>query len=62
MQGQHDTKQHTVGIWFKTKIIAGKVLPGDDVCELMWSDINNPPVLAFKTDEYVLKQLISDEV
>lgn len=58
----HDAKQHTVGIWFKTKAIAGQILPGDDACELMWADINNPPVLAFKTDEYVLKQLIMDGV
>ena len=58
----HDAKQHTVGIWFKTKIIAGKIFPGDDACELMWADINNPPLLAFKTDEYVLKQLITDEI
>ena len=58
----HDAKQHTVGIWFKTKIIAGKIFPGDDACELMWADINNPPLLAFKTDEYVLKQLIMDEI
>jgi len=58
----HDAQQHTVGIWFKTKVIGGKMLAGDDACQLLWADIHNPPELAFKTDKQVLRQLIVDEV
>lgn len=54
----HNPQQHTVGIWFLTKVVSGTPLAGDDASEIGWFDINEPPALAFPTDKLVLAELL----
>ena len=56
----HNPDQHTVGIWFLTKVTGGTLTPGDDAVEVMWSDLKETPPLAFKTDRIILDRLIAD--
>lgn len=54
----HNPKQHTVGIWFLSKVVSGNPLAGDDASEIGWFDLAEPPTLAFSTDKLVLKELL----
>lgn len=55
----HDPECHTVGIWFLAQITGGKMLAGDDLDQLGYFDLDNPPALAFPSDEVVLNLLNS---
>ena len=54
----HNPQQHTVGIWFLSKVVSGIPLAGDDASELGWFELTAPPNLAFPTDELVLTELL----
>ena len=54
----HNPQQHTVGIWFLSKVVSGTPLAGDDASELGWFELINPPSLAFPTDKLVLEELL----
>ena len=54
----HNPQQHTVGIWFLSKVVSGIPLAGDDASELGWFELTDPPSLAFPTDKLVLAALL----
>jgi len=54
----HNPQQHTVGIWFLSKVVSGTPLAGDDASELGWFELTEPPDLAFPTDKLVLAELL----
>ncbi|MHB8575904.1 MAG: NUDIX domain-containing protein [Dehalococcoidia bacterium] len=54
----HNAKQHTVGIWFRGRVVGGKVQAGDDLSEAAFFPLDGlPEPLAFETDRLVLEQL-----
>ena len=53
----HNPETHTVGIWFQAEIVGGTAEAGDDLAELGWFAPENPPPLAFPTDQTVLALL-----
>ncbi|MBP8036648.1 MAG: NUDIX hydrolase [Negativicutes bacterium] len=53
----HNPETHTVGIWFQAKIVGGAAKAGDDLTELGWFLPDNPPPLAFPTDQAVLDMI-----
>ncbi len=54
----HNPAQHTVGVWFRCKIIGGALQAGDDLDRVAWFSLDDlPQPLAFPTDELVLDQL-----
>ena len=55
----HNPHQHTVGIWFLSKVVSGTPLAGDDASELGWFELTDPPSLAFPTDKLVLAALLA---
>ena len=55
----HNPQQHTVGIWFLSKVVSGIPLAGDDASELGWIELTDPPSLAFPTDKLVLAALLA---
>lgn len=55
----HNPQQHTVGIWFLSKVVSGIPLAGDDASELGWFELTDPPSLAFPTDKLVLAALLA---
>ncbi|MDD3396775.1 MAG: NUDIX domain-containing protein [Acidaminococcaceae bacterium] len=56
----HNPEQHTVGIWFTTKVVGGTTRAGDDAVDYIWSDLRSTPELAFATDRVVLDQLLAN--
>lgn len=54
----HNPQQHTVGIWFLSKVVSGTPLAGDDANEIGWFELSDPPSLASSTDKLVLKELL----
>ena len=50
----HNSKQHTVGVWFLCSVISGQPVAGDDADMVDWFYPKNTPPLAFPTDEIVL--------
>ncbi len=57
----HNREKQTVGIWFRGRVMGGKLEPLDgELTELKWCDPAEPPVLAFPTDALVLKQLAEE--
>ena len=54
----HNPQQHTVGIWFLSRVVSGIPLAGDDASELGWFELTEPPALAFPTDKLVLAGLL----
>lgn len=56
----HDPDNQTVGIWFLTRVIGGEMQAGDDLEELAYFDLDEPPMLAFPTDLAVIKCLRKD--
>ena len=55
----HNPQQHTVGIWFLSKVVSGIPLADDDASELGWFELTDPPSLAFPTDKLVLAALLA---
>ncbi len=54
----HNPRQHTVGIWFRGEIVGGTLRPGDDLVEVGFFPLDNPPEpLAFPTDRLVIEKL-----
>ncbi len=54
----HNPRQHTVGIWFKGEVVEGELKPDDDLVELGFFPLDNPPEpLAFPTDRLVIEEL-----
>lgn len=55
----YNPQQHTVGIWFLSKVVSGIPLAGDDASELGWFELTDQPSLAFPTDKLVLAALLA---
>lgn len=54
----HNANQHTVGIWFRGRLVGGALHPVDgEFTELAYVDPSAPPRLAFPTDALVCEQL-----
>jgi len=54
----HNPRQHTVGIWFMGQVVGGALRPGDDLVEVGFFPLSNPPEpLAFPTDRLVIEEL-----
>ncbi|HZQ36965.1 MAG TPA: NUDIX domain-containing protein [Dehalococcoidia bacterium] len=57
----HNPGQHTVGIWFRGRVLGGALQPGDDLSEAAFFPLDRlPEPLAFPTDRLVLEQLIGE--
>lgn len=56
----HDMDRQTVGVWFSGERIGGRLQAGDDVLEVAFASLTNPPPLAFPTDREVLELLQQD--
>src|SRR5262249_39788447 len=55
----HDPAKLTVGIWFLGRAAAGRPIPGDDIDQVGYFQLDELPPLAFPTDEIVLVELRS---
>jgi len=56
----HDPERLTVGIWFAGRVVAGALQPGDDLTEVAFFPLSDPPQpLAFPTDLLVVQELRS---
>jgi len=53
----HDPEKHSVGIWFWSRVISGEPLAGDDLDQVAFFDLADPPPLAFPTDQVVIERL-----
>lgn len=53
----HDPETHTVGIWFRVKVIGGTLNAGDDLDDVAFFEIDSIPPLAFPTDGEVIEML-----
>lgn len=53
----HDPQMHSVGIWFRVRLVGGTISAGDDLDELSYFPLNRLPPLAFPTDAAVLTML-----
>lgn len=53
----HNPENHTVGIWFNTKVVGGTLKPGDDIDKVEFFDLETIPTLAFPTDAEVIRLL-----
>jgi len=53
----HNPELHTVGIWFMAKATGGELRAGDDLDQLAYCNLTDPPPLAFPTDKIVLDML-----
>lgn len=58
----HNPDQPTVGIWFRVRVVGGSLRPGDDILQLGFFPVTDPPELAFPTDRLVLKRLAESEM
>ncbi len=56
----HDPESHSVGIWFRVRVTGGELLAGDDLGQVAFFDLSNPPALAFPTDQVVIDRLRVD--
>lgn len=56
----HNPEQHTVGIWFMTRVTGGQMQADDDLDELAFFDLGDLPPLAFPADRLVLNQLLNE--
>lgn len=56
----HNAAQHTVGIWFRGRVVAGTLQAGDDLDQVGYFALDDLPTpLAFPTDLLVIEQLRS---
>jgi ADP-ribose pyrophosphatase YjhB (NUDIX family) len=53
----HNPELHTVGIWFMAEVTGGELQAGDDLDQLAYYNLTDPPPLAFPTDKVVLDML-----
>ena len=53
----HDRAQQTVGVWFHGRVVGGALQAGDDLDQLGYFALAQPPVLAFPTDAQVIATL-----
>ena len=53
----HNPELHTVGIWFTAIVTGGELRAGDDLDQLAYCNLTDPPPLAFPTDKIVLDML-----
>lgn len=53
----HDRSKQTVGVWFGGRVVGGTLQPGDDIDELGYFPLAQPPALAFPTDAVVIASL-----
>ena len=53
----HDRSRQTVGVWFRGKVVGGKLQPGDDLDRIEFFALDRLPELAFPTDGVVLSSL-----
>lgn len=59
----HDPERLTVGLWFAGRVVGGKVAPADDLKEVAFFPLDNPPQpLAFPTDLLVAAELRQGKV
>lgn len=56
----HDRMNHTVGVWFLARRVAGELKAGDDLNDAGYFDFTGLPRLAFPTDRIVINQLKRD--
>lgn len=57
----HDPERHTVGIWFRGRLLGPAPRPPDgELDELDYFDPARPPTLAFPTDGLVLAKLAEE--
>ncbi|HLZ71567.1 MAG TPA: NUDIX hydrolase [Dehalococcoidia bacterium] len=57
----HDPVQHTVGIWFRGRVLGGSLRAGDDLSEAVFQPLDAlPDDLAFPTDRLVLDRLCAE--
>ena len=57
----HNPAMHTVGIWFRARVVDGELNPGDDIDRVEYFALDAiPDPLAFPTDRLVLEQLRSE--
>lgn len=57
----HNPELHTVGIWFMADVVGGELRAGDDIDQLAYYNLTNPPPLAFPTDKVVLNMLVKEK-
>ena len=53
----HDRAKQTVGVWFRGRVVGGALCAGDDLDQLGYFPLAEPPVLAFPTDAQVIAAL-----
>lgn len=58
----HNSRQHTVGIWFRGEVVGGELAPdADELDAVTFAHPGEPPPLAFPTDALVLAQLAAED-
>lgn len=59
----HNAAQHTVGIWFRGRVLSGMLQAGDDLDQVDYFALDAPPQpLAFPTDLLVIEQLQREQL
>jgi ADP-ribose pyrophosphatase YjhB (NUDIX family) len=59
----HDPERLTVGLWFAGRVVGGKLAPGDDLKEVAFFPLDDPPrPLAFPTDALVVAELRAGKI
>ena len=53
----HDRAKQTVGVWFAGHVVGGMLRAGDDLDQLAYFPLAQPPALAFPTDAQVIAAL-----
>ena len=54
----HNPAQHTVGVWFEGKQVAGELRPGGDLVRVNFFPLDKLPPLKFPTDQKVVAQIL----
>lgn len=53
----HDPRRHTVGIWYRGRLLGGDLRPGGDLVQVAFFPLASLPALKFPTDRLVVAQL-----
>jgi ADP-ribose pyrophosphatase YjhB (NUDIX family) len=53
----HDRARQTVGVWFYGRVLSGMPRAGDDLDQIDYFPLDQPPALAFPTDRLVIDRL-----
>ena len=56
----HDAEQQTVGVWFRGHQTDGHLVPGSDLVEVAYFDLERLPTLKFQTDATLVERLMID--